>query len=185
MTRRDDPDEAVRGGVHGPLCQALPAGDDPGSPSAIAGLDASAALTWIPVLTVFEAATRAAGLTAELGEADGITILAPSDDAFLLAMTQETLDELIISRQDELRRLVEAHVVDGERSVADLIAAGTVTAWSGDTFTVAASEGEARLADRAGTVCSDYRVANAAIHVIDGVLGELPASAEPGQPVSG
>ena len=69
---------------HGPLCDALPAGDDPGGPAQLAGLDAAVALTWIPVLTIFEAGTRAAGLTTELADADGLTIFAPSDDAFLL-----------------------------------------------------------------------------------------------------
>jgi len=177
--------DAVVSDVHGPLCDALPAGDDPGGPQAIAGLDAAVALSWIPVLTIFGAGTRASGLSAELAAADGVTILAPSDDAFLLALTQETLDELIISRQDELRELLETHIVDDALTVRDLVAAGSVTTRSGDTLTVVAAGDEARLGDRATTVCSDYRVANATIHVIDGVLGELPAPAEQGQPVSG
>lgn len=176
----DAPSES--GGVHGPLCDALPSGDDPGSPAAIAELDASVALTWIPVLTVFEAGTRAAGLTSELAESGGITILAPSDDAFLLAMTQETLDELIISRQDELRELLESHIVDGQLSVTDLVTAGSVTTLSGDTFEVDAAGSEAVVDGRAAMVCSDYRVANATIHVIDAVLGELPAPAPPAEP---
>jgi hypothetical protein len=177
--------DAVVPDVHGPLCDALPAGDDPGGPQAIAGLDAAVALSWIPVLTIFEAGTRASGLSAELAAAHGVTILAPSDDAFLLALTQETLDELIISRQDELRGLLETHIVDDALTVRDLVAAGSVTTRSGHTLTVVAAGDEARLGDRATTVCSDYRVANATIHVIDGVLGELPAPAEPGQPASG
>jgi uncharacterized surface protein with fasciclin (FAS1) repeats len=32
----------------------------------------------------------------------------------------------------------------------------------------------ARLDDRAETVCADYAVANARIHVVDGVLGVSP-----------
>jgi hypothetical protein len=166
-------------GVHGPLCDALPSGDQPGNPSALAGLDATDALTWIPVLTIFEAGTRAAGLADEL---DRITILAPTDDAFLVAMTQETLDELIISRQDELRALLEAHIVDGEHSVADLVEAGSVTTRSGDTLMVEASANGARLGGSAQTACSDYHVANATVHVIDAVLGEIPAPAPPGEP---
>ena len=179
-----DGSDAVRG-VHGPLCDALPADDDPGGPQAIAELDAADALTWIPVLTIFEAGTRAAGLTPDLADADELTILAPTDDAFLLALSQDTLDELIITRQDELRRLLDAHIVDRALSVGDLVAAGSVTTRSGDVVTVAAAGEGARLGEVAMTVCSDYRVANATIHVIDGVLGELPAPAAPGQPVSG
>jgi hypothetical protein len=166
-------------GVHGPLCDALPSGDQPGNPSALAGLDATDALTWIPVLTIFEAGTRAAGLADEL---DRITILAPTDDAFLVAMTQETLDELIISRQDELALLLQSHVVDGRFSVAELVAAGRVTTRSGETLTVEASADGAVLGDGAETACSDYHVADATIHVIDAVLGEIPAPAPPAEP---
>ena len=64
------------------------------------------------MLTIFEAGTPRPGLTAESADADGLTILAPTDDAFLLALTQETIDELIITRHDELRRLLESHIVD-------------------------------------------------------------------------
>ena len=185
LVRNDGSDDDAGVQVHGPLCAALPAGDDPGNPDALAELDASVALTWIPVLTIFEAGTRASGLTTELADADGVTILAPSDDAFLLALSQETLDELIISRHDELRELLDAHIVDGAMTVEDLVDAGSVTTRSGNTVVIEAAGDEARLDGRAATVCSDYRVANATIHVVDGVLGELPAPAEPAGPAHG
>ena len=180
-----EPEDTAAEELHGPLCDALPAGDDPGGPAQLAGLDAAVALTWIPVLTIFEAGTRAAGLTTELADADGLTIFAPSDDAFLLALGQETLDDLIIFRNSELRQLLESHVVDESLTLRDLAAVGEVTSRSGDTVAVVAAGDEVRLGDRASIVCGNYRVANGTIHVIDAVLGELPAPAEPGQPVSG
>jgi len=58
-----------------------------------------------------------------------------------------------------------------------MVAAGRVTTLSGDTVTVTGAEGLLRLDDRAGTLCGDYQAANARIHVIDEVLGKLPAPA--------
>jgi hypothetical protein len=157
--------------VSGPLCDALPSGDDPGAPALLRDEPADVALTWIPVVTTFEAAVRAAGLASDLRRADGITILAPTDDAFAAAFNRQTLDDLLLSRQSELRALLEAHIIEGSLSLADLRDAGSVTTLAGDELTVAPAGAMARFGDRATTVCADYDVANARIHVIDRVLG--------------
>ena len=156
--------------VVGPLCDLLPSGDDPGAPATLADEPADVALTWIPVVTTFEAAVRAAGLGGYLHKADGVTILAPTDAAFAAAFDRQTLDDLLLSRQTELRALLEAHIVDGRLSLADLRDAGSVTTLAGDELTVAPVGAMARFGDRATTVCADYDVANARIHVIDRVL---------------
>jgi uncharacterized surface protein with fasciclin (FAS1) repeats len=156
--------------VSGPLCAALPSGDDPGAPQTLRDDPADVALTWIPVVTTFEAAVRASGLVDDLHSADGVTILAPTDDAFTAAFDRQTLDDLLLSRRRELRALLEAHIVDGSLSLADLRDAGTVTTLAGDTLSVAPAGAMARFDDRATTVCADYDVANARIHVIDRVL---------------
>lgn len=175
----------VAGAPVGPLCDQLPQGTEPGGPPSLATMTAEEALTWIPVLTVFEAGVRAAGLDGDLAASDGVTILAPTDTAFNDALTEETLDELILLRQDELRALLESHLVEGTRSLADLLDAGEVTSLGGTRITVAPEErGMVRLDDRARTRCADYRTANARIHVIDGVLGELPSPA-PEEPETG
>jgi uncharacterized surface protein with fasciclin (FAS1) repeats len=153
--------------VSGPLCDLLPSGDDPGAPETLTGEPAAVALQWIPVATTFEAAVRASGLG---GELRGVTILAPTDDAFTAAFDRQRLDDLLLSKGRDLRELVEAHVVDGELSLAQLLEAGEVTTRTGRTLQVAAAGGQARLGDRARTVCADYDVAGARIHVIDAVL---------------
>lgn len=170
-------------GVTGSLCAQLPAGNDPGAPSRLRRMRADVALQWIPVVTTFESAVRAAGMASELGAAGDITVLAPTDDAFLAALTQETLDELYISRRRELRALLEAHIIDGAFSLADLRDAETVTTRAGEDVEVTSSETAARLDERAETVCADYVTANAVIHVIDGVLGPLPEPASPAGPI--
>jgi hypothetical protein len=157
-------------GVIGPLCDLLPSGDDPGAPASLTDEPADVALTWIPVVTTFEAAVRASGLAGYLRRADSVTILAPTDDAFAAAFDRQTLDDLLLSRRRELRALLEAHIVDGSLSLAALRNAGHVTTLAGDKLTVATAGAMARFGDGATTVCADYDVANARIHVIDGVL---------------
>jgi uncharacterized surface protein with fasciclin (FAS1) repeats len=156
--------------VTGPLCDLLPSGDDPGAPASLTNEPADVALTWIPVVTTFEAAVRASGLAGYLRRADGVTILAPTDDAFAAAFDRQTLDDLLLSRKRELRALLEGHIIDGSLSMAALRDAGSVTTIAGDKLTVAPAGAMARFDDRATTVCADYDVANARIHVIDAVL---------------
>ena len=173
----DMPDRAARtheapnrSMVAGPLCDLLPSGDDPGAPETLADEPADVALQWIPVVTTFEAAVRASGLAGDLHRADGVTILAPTDDAFTNAFDRQKLDDLLLSQQGELRAILEAHIIDGSLSLAALRDAGSVTTLAGDTLTVAPAGDMARFGGRATTVCADYDVANAKIHVVDGVL---------------
>jgi Fasciclin domain len=180
----DTPERAARAGatttapsatasasvLTGPLCDLLPSGDDPGAPALLRDEPADVALTWIPVVTTFEAAVRASGLARYLRRADGVTILAPTDDAFAAAFDRQRLDDLLLKRKRDLRALLEAHIVNGRHSLAALRDAGNVTTLAGDTLTVAPRGAMARFDNRAMTVCADYDVANARIHIIDGVL---------------
>jgi uncharacterized surface protein with fasciclin (FAS1) repeats len=164
---RETPNARV---VTGPLCDLLPSGDDPGAPASLRDDPADVALQWIPVLTTFEAAVRASGLARHLRRADGVTILAPTDDAFAAAFDRQRLDDLLLSRRRGLRALLEGHIVDGSLSLAALRDAGSVTTLAGDRLTVAPKGAMVRFGDRATTVCADYDVANARIHVVDRVL---------------
>ncbi|WP_148086463.1 fasciclin domain-containing protein [Micromonospora sp. HM5-17] len=175
--RTGGPAAAATGGVSGPLCAALPAGTDPGNPDSLVDEPADQAMRWIPVLTTFEAAVRAAGLSAQLRDPRGVTVLAPTDDAFARKFSASNLDELMIHDRDTLRTLLRAHLVAGSHSLADLLAAGTVTTMDGTRLTVTPTESMARLGDTATTICADYRVAGGRIHLIDAVLGTLPTTA--------
>lgn len=163
--------------VSGPLCDALPSGTEPGSPGSLVNQSPDQALTWIPVLTTFEAAVRATGMGKELSAAGGLTILAPTDDAFRAKFSTANLDELLLKDTDTLRGLLRDHLVAGARPVAELVAAGSVTTLAGTTLAITAAEPGARLADRAETICADYQVTGARIHVINKVLGSLPETA--------
>jgi uncharacterized surface protein with fasciclin (FAS1) repeats len=166
------------GTVSGPLCARLPTGTDPGGPETLTSEPADSALQWIPVLTIFEAGTRATGLDDDLGSTDGVTILAPTDEAFTTTYSESALDELLIHRRRELRALLRAHMIDGELSLAQLLDAGRVTTLDGNTIDITPQGAMARFDSRAETLCADYSVANARIHVIDAVLGDAPPSEE-------
>ncbi|GGR75088.1 hypothetical protein GCM10010169_18870 [Micromonospora fulviviridis] len=162
--------------VSGPLCDLLPSGSDPGNPAALTGQPAEAALRWLPVLTTFEAAVRASGMSADLHGGSGLTILAPTDDAFAAKFSEDDLDRLLLADRDTLRGLLREHLVAGSLSLSDLVAAGKVTTLAGTEVTVTGGGGTARLAGRADTVCADYQVAGARIHIINQVLGSLPTT---------
>lgn len=166
--------------VSGPLCDLLPSGSDPGNPAALTGQPAEVALQWLPVLTTFEAAVRAAGMSADLHGGPGVTILAPTDDAFAAKFSDDDLDRLLVTDRDRLRGLLREHLVAGSLSLSDLVAAGKVTTLAGTSVTVTGGGGSARLADQAETVCADYQVAGARIHIINHVLGSLPTTGGPG-----
>ncbi|MEU4567782.1 fasciclin domain-containing protein [Micromonospora sp. NPDC023956] len=174
-TTQADPPAAVT--VTGPLCDVLPSGTEPGNPTSLAGQPADRALQWIPVLTTFEAAVRASGMAAELTGTPGVTILAPTDDAFAAKFSRTNLDELLLKDTATLRGLLREHVVTGALPVSGLVAAGTVTTLAGIRLTVTGQGQGARVDDEADLVCADYRAAGSRIHVIDHVLGSLPTTA--------
>ncbi|RAO10517.1 hypothetical protein MED15_05734 [Micromonospora noduli] len=162
----------------GPLCAALPTGTDPGNPSFLAGQPVDQALRWIPTLTTFEAALRTSGVLTDLPAGDGVTVLAPSDDAFAATFSEDNWDDLMTHHTDQLRTLLKAHLITGSHPIADLTTAGTATTLDGVTVTVTRTGPTTRLGDRADTVCADYQATNARIHIINAVLGPLPATAD-------
>ncbi|MEV5210898.1 fasciclin domain-containing protein [Micromonospora sp. NPDC053740] len=162
----------------GPLCAALPTGTDPGNPSFLAGQPVDQALRWIPTLTTFEAAVRTSGVLTDLPTGDGVTVLAPSDDAFAATFSEDNWDDLMTHHTDQLRALLKAHLITGSHPITDLTTAGTATTLDGVTVTVTRSGPTARLDDRADTVCADYQATNARIHIINAVLGALPVTAD-------
>ncbi|HEX5541855.1 MAG TPA: fasciclin domain-containing protein [Micromonospora sp.] len=164
--------------VAGPLCEMLPSGTAPGNPASLVNEPADVALTWITVLDRFESAVRAAEMQDELRAMKAVTLLAPTDEAFDNKFSEDNIDELFIHRKDDLRRLLRSHMVKGALSLSELVEAGSVTTLAGPSLTVTRAGTMARVDDKAETVCADYHVANARIHIIDAVLGDLPTTAD-------
>ncbi|WP_074310181.1 fasciclin domain-containing protein [Micromonospora cremea] len=163
--------------VTGPLCAALPTGTEPGNPAFLAGQPVDQALRWIPTLTTFEAAVRTSGVLADLPAGTGVTILAPSDDAFAAKFSEDNWDDLMARHTDQLRTLLKAHLITGAHPIDELVTAGAATTLDGATVTLTRTGPTARLGDRADAVCADYQATNARIHIINAVLGPLPTTA--------
>jgi uncharacterized surface protein with fasciclin (FAS1) repeats len=155
------------------LCPFLPAGTDPGSPQDLAGKSADTAIETIPVLSVFASAMHASGFDAVLRKANGVTILAPTDDAFAADIPEDELEKLLIRRHSDLRRILETHVIQKRRTLTSLVGAGRATTLSGDPVTFAGSGEAVRISDDANVSCSDLGAANATVHIIDSVLGYI------------
>lgn len=155
------------------LCPYLPSGSDPGSPQDLSNDSADTAIEKIPVLTVFAAAMHASGFDSRLQTASGVTILAPTDDAFAAEILEDELDMLLIERHGDLKKLLESHVIAKKRSLAGLVGGGGASSLSGDRVTFAAAGGGVRISDDANVICSDLSSRNATINVIDSVLGRI------------
>ncbi len=160
------------------LCPFLPSGTDPGSPADLVDKTADTAISAIPVLTVFGSAVQQTGMDERLRNASEVTVLAPTDDAFLTDLSEEELDELILRRHGDLEALLEMHVIPSRRSLAQLVRTRSVPTLAGGVATFASPDGSVRISDDAQVTCSDLNAANGTIHIIDSVLGRKPVPPE-------
>lgn len=155
------------------LCPFLPSGTDPGSPQDLEDKTADAAISSIPVLSVFAAAMQASELDAVLRTVPGVTVLAPTDDAFAADIPEDELEVLLIQRHDDLKQLLERHIIARQRSLESLVSAGRAKGLSGHSMEFAAANGAVRISDDANISCSDIKATNARIHIVDSVLGYI------------
>ncbi|MEM9278680.1 MAG: fasciclin domain-containing protein [Pseudomonadota bacterium] len=123
------------------------------------------------------AAAKAAGLAGALGHTDGITVFAPTDEAFakLPAGTVENL--LKPENRHQLAAILKYHVVPARvpSSAAKIKSAeiGTLKKSGDTTIKVRKRFGKVRV-DNAKVIQADIQADNGIIHVIDKVL--LPSS---------
>jgi uncharacterized surface protein with fasciclin (FAS1) repeats len=135
-----------------------------------------------PVHTTLVAAVQAADLVETLQGDGPFTVFAPVNDAFaaLPAGTVETL--LMPENKAMLQKVLTAHVVAGDLSSADIIAAARAShdgfyhfnAVSGDALSAQVKGNNVYLIDESGNASkitvADVDQSNGVIHVIDGVL---------------
>lgn len=150
----------------GPGCASVPT-SGAGSFDGMATEPVATAASANPLLKTLVAAVGQAGLGDTLNSADGITVFAPTDDAFA-AIPKKTLDS-VLADKPTLTKILTYHVVPGELTPDQL--AGThktleggklVVKGSGEDFTVGA--------DNAAVLCGNIPTANATVYVIDSVL---------------
>lgn len=164
------PSDSVSGSsanaTFGAGCAAVPASGS-GSFQGMAVDPVATAASHNPVLSTLVTAVTAAGLGDTLNTADGITVFAPSNDAFK-AMDQATLKKALADPKGLLTTVLTYHVVAGRLSPAQL--AGTHKTLQGTTLTVAGSGTDFTVNGSAKVICGNVQTANATVYIIDGVL---------------
>ncbi len=150
----------------GPGCAQVPA-DGAGSFNGMAEVPVATAASANPLLSTLVTAVGAAKLGDTLNSADGITVFAPTNDAFK-AMDQATLKKALGDPNGLLKTVLTYHVVPGQLSPDQL--AGEHKTLEGDTLTVDGSGEDFTVNGSAQVVCGNVQTANATVYIIDGVL---------------
>lgn len=154
------------GQVFGAACSAVPA-DGPGSFDGMATDPVATAASHNPVLSTLVTAVKKAGLVDSLNSAQGITVFAPTNDAFA-ALDKKTLDKALADPKGLLTTVLTYHVVAGQLSPSEL--AGEHKTLQGGTVTVAGSGEDFTVNGSAKVVCGNVPTANATVYLIDNVL---------------
>ena len=123
--------------------------------------------------TVLLSALEATGL-AEAVAAGGLTVFAPTDDAFQPLIDDGTIDALLNEPGLEtLTQILLYHVVEGEKTVKELARKRRVETLQGSSAYVSWFFGNV-FVNREKVVDSNLRAANGIAHAIDGVLLPKP-----------
>jgi uncharacterized surface protein with fasciclin (FAS1) repeats len=147
-------------------CSAIPA-SGAGSLDGMATEPVATAASANPLLKTLVAAVGEAGLVDTLNSADGITVFAPTDDAFGKIPPKDL--DAVLADKDTLTKVLTYHVVAGQLSPGDL--AGTHETLEGEKVTVQGSGEDFTVgAGDAKVLCGNIPTANATVYVIDSVL---------------
>ncbi|MEZ5092730.1 fasciclin domain-containing protein [Nocardioides sp.] len=164
----DTSTEAADAGAQtfGPGCALIPA-DGAGSFNGMATEPVATAASANPLLTTLVTAVGKAGLVDTLNSADGITVFAPTDDAFAKIPAKDL--KAVLKDKKTLTSILTHHVVAGQLSPDQL--AGEHETLNGDTITVKGSGEDFTVgAENAAVLCGNIPTANATVYVIDTVL---------------
>ena len=147
-------------------CSAIPA-DGAGSFNGMATEPVATAASANPLLTTLVSAVGKAKLVDTLNSAQGITVFAPTDDAFSKIPKKDL--NAVLADNKTLTKVLTYHVVPGQLTPDQL--AGTHKTLEGDTVTVKGS-GEDFTVGKADAkvLCGNIPTANATVYVIDSVL---------------
>ena len=124
-----------------------------------------------PLLSTLVTAVQKAGLVDTLNNAQGITVFAPTNDAFA-KIDPATLNK-VLADKTMLTAILTEHVV-GQNLTPDKLAGtfGSLNPKQGVTVT---GSGQSFMVNKtANVVCGNVKTANATVYIIDTVL--LPAS---------
>jgi uncharacterized surface protein with fasciclin (FAS1) repeats len=157
-------------GPFGAACSAVPA-SGAGSLEALAQDPVATAASNTPDLSTLVTAVKKADLVDTLNSAQGITVFAPTNDAFA-ALPKATLDKALGDPKGLLTTVLTYHVVQGQLTPEQL--AGSHTTLQGETLQITGSGEDFKVNGDSTVVCGNIKTANATVYLIDQVL--LPKS---------
>jgi uncharacterized surface protein with fasciclin (FAS1) repeats len=157
-------------GPFGAACSAVPA-SGAGSLEGMAQDPVATAASNNPELSTLVTAVKKAGLVDTLNSANGITVFAPTNDAFS-AVPKPTLDKALGDPKGLLTTVLTYHVVQGQLAPDQL--AGSHKTLQGGTIEVSGSGEDFKINGNSSVVCGNVQTANATVYLIDQVL--LPKS---------
>jgi uncharacterized surface protein with fasciclin (FAS1) repeats len=157
-------------GPFGAACSAVPA-SGAGSLEALAHDPVATAAAFSPQLSSLVTAVKKADLVNTLNSAQGLTVFAPTNDAFA-AVPKPTLDKALGDPKGLLTTVLTYHVVPGQLAPDQL--AGSHKTLQGGTIQVSGSGQDFKVNGNSSVVCGNIQTANATVYLIDQVL--LPKS---------
>ncbi|MGW5561141.1 fasciclin domain-containing protein [Micromonospora sp. NPDC003944] len=154
-------------GQFGSGCAGVPADpSNPGSFEAMAKVPVATAASGNPLLSTLVTAVKKANLVDSLNGAQGVTVFAPTNDAFA-KIPKADLDK-VLADDAMLKKILTYHVVPTQLSPDTLT--GTHKTLQGDDVTVAGSGTSFTVNDTSTVVCGNVSTANATVYIVDSVL---------------
>jgi uncharacterized surface protein with fasciclin (FAS1) repeats len=172
MTEEESPMEeseamGAADGTFGEGCAAIPE-EGAGSFDGMATEPVATAASANPLLETLVTAVGEAGLVDTLNSAEGITVFAPTNDAFAEIPKKQL--NAILADKEMLTAILTHHVVPETLTPDNL--AGTFETLNKDELVVE-GEGEMFTADaeeQANIICGNIQTANATVYVVDAVM---------------
>ncbi|MFF2326258.1 MULTISPECIES: fasciclin domain-containing protein [unclassified Streptomyces] len=153
-------------GPFGPACSSVPK-DGAGSFAGMAQDPVATAASNNPALSTLVAAVKKADLLDTLNNAQGITVFAPTNDAFA-KIPQADLDKLLADKA-ALTKVLTYHVV-GQKLTPKQLGKGSFATLEKDELTTAGSGTAYTVNDASKVVCGNVPTANATVYIVDTVL---------------
>jgi uncharacterized surface protein with fasciclin (FAS1) repeats len=122
-----------------------------------------------PLLTMFAADAKTAGLSGELDSMHAVTVFAPENSAFR-KLTAARMD--MMHSTAGLARILRYHVVSGRVTPAELASGMTLKTLEGGPLK-GARMGKVYEVNGASVVCGNIHTANATVYVISKVLAPM------------
>jgi uncharacterized surface protein with fasciclin (FAS1) repeats len=148
----------------GPGCPAIPK-SGPGSFYGMVKDPVATAASNNPLLSTLVTAVTKADLVDTLNQADGLTVFAPTNEAFAKIPAADLA--AVLADKEKLTAILTHHVVSGQLDPEEVV--GDHDTLNKDAVTVTGDDKDMKV-DGASVICGNIPTANATVYVIDTVL---------------